>query len=100
MFGFQNRFFRVDTLEKFARALEVPMYQLFYESDKLPVVPKTTASEAKLYGNGRGKAAREVMKFRKLLSQMAAKMVAEGCVKLERDPDNCIVALSVTCIVQ
>ncbi len=31
----------VETLEKFARALEVPMYQLFYESNKAPQpVPK------------------------------------------------------------
>jgi transcriptional regulator with XRE-family HTH domain len=33
----------VETLEKFARALEVPLYQLFYEGDeppKLPNLPK------------------------------------------------------------
>src|SRR3981189_1264551 len=28
----------VETLEKFARALEVPLYQLFYDSDKPPGV--------------------------------------------------------------
>ena len=28
----------VETLEKFARALEVPMYQLFYEGDRKSVV--------------------------------------------------------------
>ena len=29
----------VETLEKFARALEVPLYQLFYEGEKLPQLP-------------------------------------------------------------
>ena len=29
----------VETLEKFARALEVPLYQLFYDSDKPPALP-------------------------------------------------------------
>ena len=29
----------VDTLEKLARALEVPMYQLFYEGDEPPKLP-------------------------------------------------------------
>jgi transcriptional regulator with XRE-family HTH domain len=30
----------VETLEKFARALEVPMYQLFYEGEEPPKPPK------------------------------------------------------------
>jgi transcriptional regulator with XRE-family HTH domain len=30
----------IETLEKFARALEVPMYQLFYEGTDVPVVAK------------------------------------------------------------
>src|SRR5690349_24517232 len=29
----------VETLEKFARALEVPLYQLFYEGDEPPALP-------------------------------------------------------------
>jgi transcriptional regulator with XRE-family HTH domain len=29
----------IETLEKYARALEVPMYQLFYDGDKPPKVP-------------------------------------------------------------
>ena len=29
----------VETLEKFARALKVPMYQLFYEGEELPKLP-------------------------------------------------------------
>jgi len=30
----------VETLEKFARALEVPIYQLFYEGSKAPSPPQ------------------------------------------------------------
>jgi transcriptional regulator with XRE-family HTH domain len=29
----------VETIEKFARALEVPIYQLFYDGDKPPELP-------------------------------------------------------------
>ena len=29
----------IETLEKMARALEVPMYQLFYDGEKPPVLP-------------------------------------------------------------
>jgi hypothetical protein len=29
----------IETLEKLARALEVPLYQLFYEGDKPPQLP-------------------------------------------------------------
>jgi transcriptional regulator with XRE-family HTH domain len=38
----------VETLEKFARALEVPMYQLFYEGEeppKLPNLPKRKTAD-------------------------------------------------------
>jgi transcriptional regulator with XRE-family HTH domain len=60
----------VETLEKFARALEVPMYQLFYEGEEPPAAPKKlTASEAKLFGNS-GKEFRDLMRLRKLLGQM------------------------------
>jgi transcriptional regulator with XRE-family HTH domain len=60
----------VETLEKFARALEVPMYQLFYEGEEPPAAPKKfCASEAKLFGNS-GKELRDLMKLRKLLGQM------------------------------
>ena len=39
----------IETLEKMARALEVPMYQLFYDGEeppKLPNLPKRKSSEA------------------------------------------------------
>jgi len=38
----------VETLEKFARALEVPMYQIFFDSDKPPDVPRAKSSAPKL----------------------------------------------------
>lgn len=36
----------LDTLEKFARALEVPLYQLFYEGEERPEVPHLLKREA------------------------------------------------------
>jgi transcriptional regulator with XRE-family HTH domain len=64
----------VETLEKFARALEVPMYQLFYDGEeppKLKDLPKRKA-DSKLFGAS-GKEARVLEKFRRLLSQTDAK---------------------------
>jgi transcriptional regulator with XRE-family HTH domain len=64
----------VETLEKFARALDVPMYQLFYDGEeppKLKDLPKGKA-DSKLFGAS-GRDARELEKFRRLLSQTDAK---------------------------
>jgi transcriptional regulator with XRE-family HTH domain len=61
----------VETLEKFARALEVPLYQLFYDGDeppKLPHLPKRRSASALSWGDN-GKDARTLMKFRQLLSR-------------------------------
>jgi transcriptional regulator with XRE-family HTH domain len=61
----------VETLEKFARALEVPMYQLFYEGEgqpKVSGVPKRGASSELVWGSS-GKDARTFAKFRQLLSR-------------------------------
>ena len=61
----------VETLEKFARALEVPLYQLFYDGDeppKLPNLPKRKSSAALVWGDS-GKDARTLMKFRQLLGK-------------------------------
>jgi transcriptional regulator with XRE-family HTH domain len=61
----------VETLEKFARALEVPLYQLFYDGDeppKMPHLPKRRASGALIWGDS-GKDARTLMKFRQILSR-------------------------------
>lgn len=61
----------IDTLEKFARALEVPMYQLFYDGDKparMPNLPKRTTEDDAAWGNS-GRDRRMLDKFRKVLSR-------------------------------
>jgi transcriptional regulator with XRE-family HTH domain len=60
-----------ETIEKFARALEVPLYELFYDGEKPPELPnvhrrKTAADIA--WGSA-GKEARLLERFRKLLSR-------------------------------
>ena len=62
----------VETLEKFARALEVPMYQLFYEGEEPPKLPnllKRKTADDIIWGNT-GKEARMLAKFRHLFSRM------------------------------
>jgi transcriptional regulator with XRE-family HTH domain len=62
----------VETLEKFARALEVPIYQLFYDGEeppKLPNLPKRKSANGKEWGDS-GKDARSLYKFRRFLGQM------------------------------
>jgi transcriptional regulator with XRE-family HTH domain len=61
----------VETLEKFARALGVPMYQLFYDGEeppKLPNLPKRKTPADIAWGSS-GKDARVVEKFRQMLSR-------------------------------
>ena len=61
----------VETLEKFARALEVPLYQLFYDGDeapKLPNLPKRRSGGALVWGDS-GKDARTLAMFRQLLGR-------------------------------
>jgi transcriptional regulator with XRE-family HTH domain len=63
----------VETLEKFARALEVPLYQLFYDGDKRPQLPnflKRKTSGDTVWGNS-GKDALYLHKLRKYLSKTA-----------------------------
>lgn len=64
----------VETLEKMARALGVPMYQLFYDSDKPPEAPaipfRRNGIESKLWGNGGAKEARELLKFRAVMTEL------------------------------
>jgi transcriptional regulator with XRE-family HTH domain len=59
----------VETLEKFARALEIPMHLLFYDGEKPPVLPKYPKSRAGEWGN-KGKDARLLTKFRHLGGRM------------------------------
>lgn len=62
----------VETLEKFACALEVPLYQLFYDGEEPPQVPKLpyrkTAGEIE-WGSS-GKDALALSKFRRLLGRI------------------------------
>ena len=60
-----------ETIEKFARALEVPLYHLFYDGEEPPAMPRIlkrkTAGEI-VWGSA-GKEARLLEKFRQLLSR-------------------------------
>jgi transcriptional regulator with XRE-family HTH domain len=61
----------VETLEKFARALEVPMYQLFYDGEKppeLPNLPKRKTAGDIAWGAA-GKEARWLAKLQQLLGR-------------------------------
>jgi len=61
----------IETLEKFARALEVPMYQLFYDGEeppKLPNLPKRKSSDDIAWGSS-GKDGRYLNKLRRLLGK-------------------------------
>jgi transcriptional regulator with XRE-family HTH domain len=60
-----------ETLEKFARALEVPLYQLFYDGDTPPALPnllKRRSSKEIVWGTS-GKDARVLERFRQLLGR-------------------------------
>jgi transcriptional regulator with XRE-family HTH domain len=61
----------VATLEKLARALEIPMYQLFYDGAEPPKVPNLIARKSSddiAWGNS-GKDAKYVSKLRRLLGK-------------------------------
>jgi transcriptional regulator with XRE-family HTH domain len=61
----------IETLEKLARALEVPLYQLFYEGEeppKLPNLPKRKSSDDIAWGSS-GKDGRFLNKLRRLLAK-------------------------------
>ena len=63
----------VETIEKFARALEVPIYQLFYDGDKppeLPNLPKRKTAAGIAWGTT-GKDARFLTKLRRHLAKTA-----------------------------
>jgi transcriptional regulator with XRE-family HTH domain len=61
----------IETLEKLARALECPLYQLFYEGEEPPKLPnllKRKASDDVAWGST-GKEARYLNKLRRLLGK-------------------------------
>ena len=65
----------LDTIEKFARALEVPLYQLFYDGEQppaLPRLPKRRTSDDMVWGSSR-KEARLLTQLRRLLGRINEK---------------------------
>jgi transcriptional regulator with XRE-family HTH domain len=62
----------IETLEKMARAMEVPLYQLFYDGDEKPPVPSGHKAEDDAGWGNSGKDARVLNRFRRLLSRMDA----------------------------
>ena len=61
----------IETLEKMARALEVPLYQLFYDGEEPPKLPnllKRKSSSEVAWGSS-GKDARYLGKLRRLLGK-------------------------------
>jgi transcriptional regulator with XRE-family HTH domain len=61
----------IETLEKLARALEIPMYHLFYDGEeppKLPNLPKHKSSGDIAWGSS-GKDARYLNKLRRVLGK-------------------------------
>ena len=61
----------IETLEKMARAFEVPMYELFYDGEeppKLPSLPNRKSSDDIAWGSS-GKDARYLSKLRRLLGK-------------------------------
>jgi len=62
----------IETLEKMARALEVPLYQLFYDGEEppeLPNLPKRKSADDIVWGRS-GKEARLLNKFRRLMGRI------------------------------
>jgi transcriptional regulator with XRE-family HTH domain len=62
----------IETLEKLARALQIPLYQLFYDGEeppKLQIIPKGMKNSAEHWGYS-GKWAGFMHRFRTLLGNM------------------------------
>jgi transcriptional regulator with XRE-family HTH domain len=64
----------LETLEKFAKALGVPLYQLFYQGEEPPATPHLTPRrtlEELAQEPGGGPEARFLLKIRRLLGRMS-----------------------------
>jgi transcriptional regulator with XRE-family HTH domain len=62
----------IETLEKLARAMEIPLYQLFYDGEEppeLPNLPKRKSSDDIAWGST-GKDARFLTRFRRTLGRI------------------------------
>jgi transcriptional regulator with XRE-family HTH domain len=63
----------IETLEKMARALEVPMYQLFYDGEKppeIPALPAGTPTDKDQWGSS-GEPLKFFHRLRQLLSRLS-----------------------------
>jgi transcriptional regulator with XRE-family HTH domain len=63
----------IDTLEKMARALEVPLYQLFYDGERPPEIqslPRGVSTDRLEWGNS-GESARFLQRLRELLGRIS-----------------------------
>jgi len=59
----------IETLEKLARAMEIPMYQLFYDGENPPVLKMP---ESQRGWGSKGKDARTLDRFRRLLQRTSS----------------------------
>jgi transcriptional regulator with XRE-family HTH domain len=79
----------IETLEKMARALEVPLYQLFYEGDAALVAMKPIKLSAGWGSTGHD--ARTLDKFRRLLGRTSAgnqKLLVFMAQKMSQNKEN------------
>ena len=62
----------IETLEKLARAMEVPLYQLFYDGEEPPELPNLTKRKSAddIAWGATGKDARYLGRFRRLLGRI------------------------------
>jgi transcriptional regulator with XRE-family HTH domain len=62
----------IETLEKMARAMDIPVYQLFYDGDEPPRVPRLAkrGSEGRISWGDSYKDRQVLDQFRRLLSRM------------------------------
>ena len=62
----------IETLEKMARALEVPLYQLFYEGENppKPLEPPNVSPNSRTIWGASGKQARILLRFRRTMSKI------------------------------
>jgi transcriptional regulator with XRE-family HTH domain len=64
----------IETLEKLAHALEIPLYQLFYDGEKPPEPPELPKHQRGKAERGQsGKDAKTIARFRKLLGRIDEK---------------------------
>ena len=63
----------VETLEKWASALRVPLYQILYDGEEPPIVPKLSGSHNNdLWGNS-GRDSHDLKRLRQFLGKMNAR---------------------------